>query len=148
FTVTLDFGAAFDGNPRWLEISIKNRSGQFVTLKPRQKFMPTPYAIMAGSASNLLGTLPASQLSGTLPSGLISGTYSYPLTLDNPANSFTGSGSGLSGVDAVMLNGLTASNFWKLGGNAGTIAGPNFLGTTDNQALELKVNNQRALRLD
>ena len=33
-------------------------------------------------------------------------------------------------------------------GNAGTTAGANFLGTTDNQPLELKVNNLRVLRLE
>jgi hypothetical protein len=39
-------------------------------------------------------------------------------------------------------------SFWRAGGNAGTTAGTHFLGTADNQALELKVNNQRALRLE
>ncbi|MCL6650558.1 MAG: hypothetical protein K6U89_19855, partial [Chloroflexi bacterium] len=39
-------------------------------------------------------------------------------------------------------------NVWFWGGNAGTSAGTNFLGTTDAQALELKVNSQRALRLE
>jgi hypothetical protein len=38
--------------------------------------------------------------------------------------------------------------FWSLTGNSGTSAGTNFLGTTDNQPLELKVNNARALRLE
>jgi hypothetical protein len=37
---------------------------------------------------------------------------------------------------------------WNLNGNAGTTPGPNFLGTTDNQALELKVNALRVLRLE
>ncbi|MBI1743909.1 hypothetical protein HYR54_12710 [Candidatus Acetothermia bacterium] len=37
---------------------------------------------------------------------------------------------------------------WLLSGNAGTTAGTNFLGTTDNVALELKVNSQRALRIE
>jgi hypothetical protein len=37
---------------------------------------------------------------------------------------------------------------WSLTGNAGTTPGPNFLGTTDDQALELKVNGMRALRLE
>jgi hypothetical protein len=37
---------------------------------------------------------------------------------------------------------------WSLGGNSGTIAGTQFLGTTDNTALELKVNNERALRIE
>jgi hypothetical protein len=43
---------------------------------------------------------------------------------------------------------LHARNNWALNGNAGTTAGTNFVGTTDNQPLELKVNNQRALRLE
>ena len=43
---------------------------------------------------------------------------------------------------------LYARNAWSLTGNAGTTPGANFLGTTDNQALELKVNGQRALRLE
>jgi hypothetical protein len=37
---------------------------------------------------------------------------------------------------------------WSLTGNAGTTPGTNFLGTTDNTALELKVNGQRALRIE
>lgn len=41
-----------------------------------------------------------------------------------------------------------SSSSWDLTGNAGTTPGTNFLGTIDNQPLELKVNNQRALRLE
>jgi hypothetical protein len=37
---------------------------------------------------------------------------------------------------------------WSLTGNAGTSPGTHFLGTTDNQALELRVNGARALRLE
>ena len=37
---------------------------------------------------------------------------------------------------------------WSLTGNSGTTAGTNFLGTTDNTALELKVNGQRAFRIE
>ncbi len=37
---------------------------------------------------------------------------------------------------------------WGLTGNAGTVPGTNFLGTSDNQAIEIKVNNQRALRIE
>jgi hypothetical protein len=56
-------------------------------------------------------------------------------------------GSG-SGLDADYLDGLDSSAFWKLGGNSGTTPGTDFLGTTDNQPLEFKVNNQRGLRLE
>lgn len=41
----------------------------------------------------------------------------------------------------------TAGPFWNLGGNAGTTAA-NFLGTTDNVALDLRVNGARALRFE
>jgi hypothetical protein len=43
---------------------------------------------------------------------------------------------------------LSASSFWKTAGNAGTVPGANFIGTTDNQSSELKVNGVRALRLE
>jgi hypothetical protein len=40
------------------------------------------------------------------------------------------------------------ANAWLLTGNAGTTPGTNYLGTSDNQALELKVNGARVLRLE
>jgi hypothetical protein len=40
------------------------------------------------------------------------------------------------------------ASYWSLTGNADTTPGTNFLGTTDNVALELKVNNARALRIE
>jgi hypothetical protein len=43
---------------------------------------------------------------------------------------------------------LNATNFWQTGGNSGTTPGTQFVGTTDNQALEFKVNGSRALRLE
>jgi hypothetical protein len=38
--------------------------------------------------------------------------------------------------------------YWSLSGNAGTSPGTNYLGTSDNQALELGVNNARAFRIE
>ena len=38
--------------------------------------------------------------------------------------------------------------FWSLTGNAGTTAGTNFLGTTDDEPLELHVNGARAMRFE
>lgn len=69
FTVTLDFGnGVFIGPGRWLELDVRtNGNAVFTTLLPRQQILPTPYAIMANTASNLLGTLPAAQLSGSVP---------------------------------------------------------------------------------
>jgi hypothetical protein len=43
---------------------------------------------------------------------------------------------------------LYASNAWNLGGNANTTAGTNYIGTNDNQALEIWVNKTRVYRLE
>ncbi len=50
-------------------------------------------------------------------------------------------------LNADLLDGKdsTALPYWKLGGNS--LSTPGILGTTTNQPLELKVNGQRALRL-
>jgi len=148
FTVTLDFGTGvFDGRDRWLEIGVRPGGvGDFTLLNPRQLLTPTPYAI---TASNITGTLEANQLTGTLPESVLGGgRFTRAYFFDNPTNSFTGNGAGLNEVNAASLGGLGAGSFWQLGGNAGTTPGVNFLGTTDNQPLELKVNGQRAFRLE
>jgi hypothetical protein len=43
---------------------------------------------------------------------------------------------------------LATPTDWHVTGNASTTPGTHFLGTTDNQPFEMKVNNQRALRLE
>lgn len=138
FSVQLDFGAApFDGDDRWLEIGVRKlNAGAFNTLSPRQQLTPLPYAITA------------SKVTGPLPTSGLSGAYTNPVTLNNPANVFVGNGSGLTGISSTTLGGLTAGDFWQRGGNTGTTPSTHFLGTADNQALELKVNNGRALRLE
>jgi len=148
FSVVLDFGAGiFTGPARWLELSVRTNGGAaFATLTPRQPILPVPYAI---TASNLSGTISASQISGTLPAGSLTGTYGNPLTLNNAANSFSGNGAGLVNVNAATVGGLAANSFWKTNGNSGTSpANGNFVGTSDNQPLELRVNGARALRLE
>ncbi len=137
FTVTLDFGGGiFSGTNLWLEVGVRTNGGVgYTTLMPLQALTATPYAITAG---NLSGLLPAAQLSGT---------YGNAVTLNNAANSFTGNGTGLTNVNAVSLGGLGVDQFWKTAGNSNTIAGVNFLGTGDNQPLDFRVNNSRALRL-
>jgi hypothetical protein len=139
FTVYLDFGNQYAGGTSyWLQLGVETNGGSgFASLTPRQELTPTPYAIYAEGAN-------AAGLSGIIPIGSLTGTYSDPLDLNNPANIFIGNGSGLVGVNAAALNGLTAANFWQLTGNAGTSPGANYLGTPDNEALEFKVNGARA----
>ena len=76
FAATLDFGpGVFAGANVWLELGVRTNGGAgFTTLAPRQPILPVPYAIMASSASNLLGNLPVGQLSGALPASQLSGT--------------------------------------------------------------------------
>ncbi len=107
FTVPLDFGAgAFPGAERWVQIEARTAIGPFTLLTPRPKVTAAPYAI---TASNLTGTLPAAQLSGTLNSAQLGGTYSGALTLNNAANSFSGSGAGLTSLNASQLTSGTVA---------------------------------------
>ncbi|PWU20850.1 MAG: hypothetical protein C5B50_03020 [Verrucomicrobia bacterium] len=144
FTVTLDFGAApFTGANLWLQISVRtNGNGAFLTLIPRQAITSTPYAIRAANVS---------------AGGGLSGTYSNTVTFSNSTNTFNGSyfgnGAGITSLDASQLSfgsvpAAALGNAWKISGNSATAPGANFLGTSDNQPLEFKVNNQRALRLE
>jgi hypothetical protein len=54
---------------------------------------------------------------------------------------------GLQGVPAGFADGVDNTGAdWSLTGNAGTTPGTNFIGTTDNQPLEIRVNNGRVMR--
>src|SRR5690349_19345815 len=151
FTTTLDFGAGpfSAGAPRWLEISVRtNNTGSFAALSPRQPLSPAPYAVTAGNVT------------GVIPGAGLAGTYTGAVTLNNAANSFSGSGAGLTTLNADNLAGGTVpdarlagnvartNQVWLLAGNSGTAPSIQFLGTADNQPLEFKVNNSRALRLE
>lgn len=154
FLATVDFGPGiFTGTNYWLEVDVRtNGASAYTDLSPLQEVTPAPYAVFANTASNLSGTLPAAQLGGMVPSANFTGTYSNAVTLNNSGNSFSGnfSGSGvnMSNVNAVTLNGFNGSSFWQTGGNSGTTAGVNYLGTPDNQPLELHVMGERGLRLE
>jgi hypothetical protein len=144
FSVTLDFGAGvFSGSNYWLDIAARtNGGGAFAELSPRQPLTPTPYAIFAEGAK-------AAGLTGSIPMASLSGIFGAALDLTNAGNVFAGNGAGLINVNAVTLGGLAASSFWETAGNAGTSpTHGNFVGTTDNNPLELHVNGLRAFRLE
>lgn len=108
--------------------------------------------------------LNASQLAtGTVPSGRLAGVYSGVVRFTNINNDFVGAFIG-DGITLTNLNASALANgtvpdarlsanvaqvntVWAQAGNAGTTPGTDFVGTTDLQALEIKVNNSRALRL-
>ena len=68
FIASLDFGTnAFDGNGRWLELSVRtNGNSAFVTLAPRQPVTPSPMALFASTAAVVQGVIPDSQLSANI----------------------------------------------------------------------------------
>ncbi len=49
---------------------------------------------------------------------------------------------------ACAADATGGTSFWSLSGNAGTTPGTNYLGTSDNVALEIRVNDTRALRIE
>lgn len=141
FTTTLDYGApAFDGGERWLEVSVSPQGANtFSTLSPRHRLTTTPYAIRAANVA-------ASGISGALPSGALAGNYSGAVTLSNAGNVFSGDGSALTNVVASSLSPGLANSYWQIGGNAGVPAN-RYIGTTDYQPIELRVNNAPAVRI-
>lgn len=149
FTTTLDFGPGIlTGTNLWLDLSARtNGSGSFTQLSPRQPLTPAPYAIFASAAGSLSGSLPAAQLSGTISNGSLPASPTFAGTVT--AGSLAGNGANVANVNAVTLNGLGSASFWNTTGNAGTSpTNGNFLGTQDNQPLELRVANSRVARFE
>ncbi len=121
FTVTLDFGSGvFDGSARWLEIAVRtNGATGFATLTPRQPLTPAPYAILAGTASGLSGTLPVSQVVGVVPlAQLPAAVLTNCATGVSLSGFFTGNGGGLTGLNPANLSAGTAAI--SITGNAAT----------------------------
>jgi hypothetical protein len=136
FTVTLDYGAsAFDGSDRWLQIAVRPgaSAGAYTNLTPRQPITATPYAIRALTAGS--ATTASSVAAGAVTSaGLAAGSVNGTAIADGSITS--------ADLSASLLNGT----FWKLTGN--DVAPGQFLGSTNNQPVEIRANNFRALRLE
>lgn len=150
FAASLDFGAAvFTGADRWLDIQVRTGLGAFTPLTTRQRLTATPYAIRAREAA----TVPNGSITGAMiangavsASGLADGAVTQAKLLDNSVNSAKVSNGSIQATDVNASSFDTT--FWRIGGNTGTTPGTHFLGTTDNQPLEFKVNGQRGLRIE
>lgn len=123
FTAVLDLGANFDGNARYIEISISG-----TLLNPRQQVLSTPYALRAagaGLADNLssacvlcitdarISSVDASKITGVLPvnrGGTGSSTQNF---VDLTTNQTVGGNKTFTGTISGNGSGLTNLN----GGN-------------------------------
>lgn len=142
FTVSLDFGAQFAGQQRFLEIEVRQDTGLscanttgYALLAPRQSLTAGPYsvyALNAGAATTAASATTATNATqlngqaasfyqnaanltaGTLPDARLAGTYTGAVTLSNTANTISGSGAGLTGVNAATFNGQTPTAYGRV----------------------------------
>ncbi len=119
FMAALDFGSGvFDGNSRWLEISVRtNGNDAFTTLSPRQPLMPAPYSIYAGgvNAAGISGTIPAGNIaSGTITSSMLA-TGAVAANLSASGQSAVPSGAMILSANPNATN-LSASGYVRIGG--------------------------------
>jgi hypothetical protein len=147
-----------------LQIWFNDGVSGFAALSPVQNLTPSPYAIFADSASNALTATTATTAS---TASAAAANAVNTAAIQNSAVTAAKIASGqvvksLNGLqDAVTLSGgnnvtitpsgqtlSIAAGGWSLTGNSGTTPGVNYVGTTDNQPLELHVNGSRALRLE
>jgi hypothetical protein len=141
FSLELDFGSVFDDKALWLEIGVRpaGEPEPYTTLLPRQRLTPAPFAIYASTTSW---------------AGLTNMPDGFGDDVDDDTLASLGCNSGqiaewngtiwTCGEDNVG----TGAAGWSLTGNGGTTAGTNFLGTSDDEPLEFRVNGFRALRLE
>lgn len=148
FAAGLDFSSGFQNSATldslfgasaiYLEISINGAA----PLTPRQQFVTVAYAMKANRVKDSSITS-ASILDGTITNAdLASNAVTSAKILDGT----------ITGADiangTITAEKLAANSFmplvWLLNGNSGVTSG--FLGTTDNNPLEFRVNNRRAMR--
>jgi hypothetical protein len=112
-------------------------------------------SVAGQSAANVAGGASAANAatSANTASAIVRRDASGNFTAGTVTATFSGSGASLTSLNAAQLDSGTVpaaalGNAWKLAGNSGTTPGTHFVGTTDNQALEFKVNGSRVLRLE
>jgi hypothetical protein len=173
FTVSLDFGAVFIGSKRWLQVGVRpgSSTGGYSILSPLQELTPSPNAVFsaatiwsgvagkpAGFADDVDNDSGGDITSVTALNGLSGGGTSGAVTVAadlSVVQSRIGAACAPgSSIRTVNQNGTVDCEAddntvgWGLQGNAGTNPATQFLGTTDSQAFELRVNNQRGFRVE
>ena len=160
FLADLDFGPVFDGTALWLAIGVRpdGDTDPYTPLLPRQRLTAAPFATYAGSApwAGLTG-MPAGFSDGidddtTYHAGagldLVDTTLAITVTYQLPQTCDPDQFVRWTGIAWACTEAGTSITGWSLSGNSGTSPGADFVGTTDDAALQLHVNGSRALRLE
>ena len=146
FTARIDFGAAaFTGDPRWLEISVRPAgNGTFTTLNPRQELTSSPYAIRAQTAGTAVDVSNGSVVKSlnTLRDNLTLAAGANVTITPSGGNTLTiaAAGAGGTGIWSVNNNNAyytagnvgigTTSPFWPLDVNGSMHVGSYFANGT------------------
>ena len=150
FVAQIDLGS-LSGQPYWLDIGVRpaGSANPFTMLSPRPQLTPAPYANFAARAGSYEGSIADFQLSPNVanwgPNRTFTATVNFAPGGRPPLPPFTVDSSVLiANLNAEKLGGYRAADFWKLNGNADTVPGAHYVGTSDNQPLELRANFQGA----
>jgi hypothetical protein len=120
---TIDWGT---GGSKHLKVEIAPQGGTNYTIQGTTQFLSVPYALYAEKTKLNAG------IGISITGNTISGNY-----IAGPGINITGN----------TISSTLVSNSWLLTGNAGTTAA-NFLGTTDNQPLNFRVNNLKRISVE
>jgi hypothetical protein len=111
FTVTLDFGAnLFTGAPRWLEVGVRSNGVEpFVDLSPRQALTASPYALFAGTSSNVASGAVVRTLNGLKDNVTLAAGANMTITPSGNTLTLSAAGGGaqwrLNGANAYFDDG-------------------------------------------
>ena len=136
FMVSLDFGSnAFNGAPRWLEITVNLFGSDQIptTLAPRQRITSAPYAIHAGNAAGLMtsanvplditvGGRRALRIEPTIAAANIIGGYAQNGVSNGVVGAFIGGGGLNDFSEGNYPNRVNASYSAIVGGYGNTVS--------------------------
>jgi hypothetical protein len=146
FSTLVDFpNFKFDGNAYWLEVGFRlnGDSNPYQIQSPRIQILPVPYALYAGTAGSVqANAITADKIAGGQVVKSLNGLFDDVKLQGDGTVTVTPNG------NTITLGSSLGGGGWSLTGNAGTTPGVNFLGTTDDEPLELWADNSRALRLE
>lgn len=124
----------------WVEVAVNGTA-----LTPRERLVSAAYALLAG------GVRTGGVSTAMLADGAVTGPKLASSSISNvhlAAGAITTTNVADGTITPADLDTARFSNtFWKVDGNAGLTPGTHYLGTPDQQPLDLRVNNQRGLRL-